>query len=168
MCYTLARTGPPLHTGSSFEIPFRDSRVTGMRWTIGVVGLVASLAGCSDTPTTATGPQSAPLGPVDPPSVRYRLVLLDADTTSMDGNTVLLVRMEVRTQEGGGGSVASAAVDVGATAGSVYPTRTTTERGGTVTVVWWIPPGPLVAYFYGCARPIGQSCTNGPLFKWNQ
>lgn len=137
-----------------------------IRWTIGIGCAIVSLAGCRDTPTTATGPQSAPLGPVSPDRVRYTLTVIAVDTVAQDSSTVLDVRLRVRTVAGL--AVQAAEVDFGATEGAVEPTRTLMNPDGTVEVEWRIPRGTFVANLYGCARPIGQTCNTGPLYKWNQ
>jgi len=103
---------------------------------------------------------------VGPNAVRYQLIVQNVDTVFRQIETVLQIRMIVRSQEGR--AVVAAAVDFGVTEGIVDPARTTMAPDGTVTATWTIPPGPLVANLYGCARPISQSCSSGPLFKWNQ
>jgi hypothetical protein len=88
------------------------------------------------------------------------------DTVTVQTNTVLTFTLRVRTQAGL--AVVAAEVDLGVTEGQVSPERMLMEPDGTVTAHWSIPPGRLVANLYGCARPPGQACASGPLFKWNQ
>jgi len=134
------------------------------RWTALVA--VAVLTACSGPPTTATGPQSGPNDPITPTQVRYALLVDRIDTTTTQSNTVLTVTLRVRTQAGL--AVVAAEVDLGVTQGQVSPQRTFMAPDGTVTAYWDIPPGRMVANLYGCARPPGQECATGPLFKWNQ
>jgi len=101
-----------------------------------------------------------------PTPVRYDLHILAIDTTALQSNTVLEFHLRAKTQDDR--AVVAAAVDFGATEGHVHPPNTTVDSDGYVSVIWTIPPGPLVANLYGCARPPGQSCSTGPLFKWNQ
>lgn len=129
--------------------------------------MLAAVLGCSDLATTATGPQGFEVPDPQPPTqVRYLIVLLDADTTADQGNSILYQRATIRTQDGR--AVAAAVVDFGATAGRVDPTRIPLGEDRMVAVTWTIPPGVKVDILLGCARPPGLPCHLVPLLKWNR
>jgi hypothetical protein len=125
------------------------------------------VVGCSDAPTTQTGVlPRPPVGPPTIPATTYQIILLTADTATVDGDVVFTQRVSIRTRDGL--AVVAAEVDFGATEGSVQPETMSMASDGTAQVTWIIPPSIRVANLLGCARPPLGTCRPGPILKWNQ